>query len=142
MEEKDTGTEEGIKITCAHESHRTDWLPMLGKRHELTLAPHPFCDRCGLVRNIGPDRPRKLGFYTDVLSKLEGYLENEHSRGGRHKLIEAQKRLIVKEMEEDELFQDLYGAKGSAQEDKFVEIFRKFRSDVDEQEIRYYLDLG
>ena len=127
---------------CAHESHERDWLPLLKGDNQLTLAPHPYCEKCGLVRNIGPDRPRKLGYYTDVLNALEQHLENEHKKGGKHKLIEAQKRLIVKKMQEEELFQDLYGVLASAQEERFIEIVRNYRPDIERNEIEYYLELG
>lgn len=127
-------------VFCTHESHERDWLPLLKEKEKCTLAPHPYCERCGLVRNIGPDRPRKLGYYTDVLSELERYLQHEHNKGGKHKLIEAQKRLIVKEMQRDELFQDLYGSLASAQEERFIEIVQKYRSDLDRKEIEFHLE--
>ncbi len=125
---------------CEHASNESDWLALLYGRNKMTLAPHPFCEICGLVRNIGPDRPRKMGFFIDVLSKIERYLEEESKKGGKPKLIEAQKRLIVKEMQSEELFQDLYGTLASAQKEKFTEIVQKYRPDVENHEIEYYLE--
>jgi hypothetical protein len=143
-EEVDSGDDlpSNDMFLCAHRAHDSDWLPLLKGKSELTLAPHPYCERCGLVRNIGPDRPRKLGYYTDVLNALEEHLENEHKKGGKHKLIEAQKRLIVKRMQEDELFQDLYGVLASSQEERFIEIVKEIRPDLERNEIEYYLQLG
>jgi len=128
------------KPICRHRSIDDDWLPLLRRKSEMTLAPHPYCNKCGLVRNIGPDRPRKIGFYVDKLSELERYLKNEDSKGGKSKLTEAQKRLIVKDMAEQEVFNDLYGVLASTQKDKFIEIIRKYRPDIAKREIKYHLE--
>ncbi len=139
--EDEEETEEGNDVKdCLHISNENDWLPLLQGEKKLTLSPHPYCDKCGLVRNVGPDRPRKLGFYVDKLSELERYLEEEDSKGGKTKLTEAQKRLIVKKMEDEEVFNDLYGVLASTQEEKFVEIVKDFRPDLEEKLIKYYLD--
>jgi len=135
MEEKEPDDEE-----CPHISNDSDWLPLLRKDTELTLSPHPYCDFCGLVRNVGPDRPRKLGYYVDKLSELERYLKNEDGKKGKNKLTEVHKRLIVKEMEDEEVFNDLYGVLASTQEKKFVDIVKKYRPDLEECVIRYYVE--
>ncbi|MBS3781581.1 MAG: hypothetical protein KGY66_03755 [Candidatus Thermoplasmatota archaeon] len=135
MEEKDPDDKD-----CPHMSNDGDWLPLLRRDTELTLSLHPYCENCGLVRNVGPDRPRKLGYYVDKLSELENYLKNEDSKKGKNKLTEVHKRLIVKEMEEEKVFNDLYGVLASTQEEKFVEILKKYRPDLEECVIRYYLE--
>ncbi len=135
MEEK--GEEE---LGCSHISTDDDWLPLLQRETELTLSLHPYCDECGMVRNIGPDRPKKLGYYVDKLSDIERYLKKEDSKGGKSKMTEVHKRLIVKEMEEEEVFNDLYGVLATTQEKKFVEIVKKYRPDLEESLIKYYLE--
>ncbi len=125
---------------CPHVSNDSEWLPLLRKDTELTLSPHPYCNHCGLVRNVGPDRPRKLGYYIDKLSELEKYLKKEDGKKGKSKLTEVHKRLMVKEMEEEEVFDDLYGVLATTQEKKFVEIVKKYRPDLEECVIRYYLE--
>jgi len=135
MDEKDTDDEK-----CPHTSSDCDWLPLLRKDTELTLSLHPYCQHCGLVRNVGPDRPRKLGYYVDKLSELERYLKNEDEKKGKDKLTEVHKRLILKEVEEEEVFNDLYGVLASTQEQKFVDIVKKYRPDLEEFLIRYYLE--
>ncbi len=125
---------------CTHMSTDDDWLPILQKDIELTLSLHPYCENCGIVRNVGPDRPKKLGYYVEKLSDLERYLDKEDSKGGKSKLTEVHKRLIVKEMEEEEVFNDLYGVLATTQERKFVKIVRKFRPDLEESLIKYYLE--
>lgn len=128
-------------MECFHESYDHDWLPLYKKRRsESVLAPHPYCYKCGVVRNVGPDRAKKVGYYVEVLSEVKRYLKNEHDKGGKHKLTEAQKRLMVKEMQKDEVFHDLYGNLASAQEDRFVEILQKYRPDLKRCEIEYYLE--
>jgi len=122
---------------CPHESVDSDWLPLLDRGEEETLAPHPYCGNCGLVRNIGPDRAKKLGYYVEVLSEVERHLRHEHAKGGKHKLTEVQKRLIVKEMQNDDVFNDLYGVMASCQEERFVEILQKYRPDLEENEIHF-----
>lgn len=124
---------------CEHECEGNDWLPLLKNRKKDLLALHPYCDRCGLVRNIGPDRAKKLGHYVEVLSEIERYLRHESKKGGRGKLTESQKRLVVKKMEEDEIFKDLYGTISPAQEDRFVDIVLEYRPDLKRCEIEYYL---
>ncbi len=145
MEDKEASKEKedmegSVCYLCEHLKSGSDWLPILKERQDSTLAPHPYCRSCGLVRNIGPDRARKLGFYTEVLSELERYLRLEYSKKGKHKLTESQKRLMVKEMEEDILFNDIYGSIASAQEERFVDIVRKYRPDITKMEIMYYLE--
>ncbi len=135
MDEEDLSEKE-----CAHISNDSDWLPLLRRDTELTLSLHPYCESCGLVRNVGPDRPRKLGYYIDKLSELEKYLKKEEGKKGKSKLTEAQKRLIVKELEEEEIFNDLYGVLASTQEKKFIEIVKKYRPDIEECVIKYYLE--
>lgn len=135
MEEKESDEDE-----CPHISNDSDWLPLLRKNTKLTLSPHPYCGFCGLVRNIGPDRPRKLGYYVDKLSELERYLKNEDEKKGKNKLTEVHKRLIIKEVQEEEVFNDLYGVLASTQEEKFVEIVKKYRPDIEESVIKYYIE--
>ncbi len=130
----------GKKSDCEHECSCADWLPILKEKEESTLAPHPYCNNCGLVRNIGPDRAKKTGYFTDILSELERYLRHEHSKGARCKLTEAQKRLISNEMEEDELFNDRFGNLASSQKERFVEIVLKYRPDLKRREIEYFVE--
>lgn len=131
---------DNLEEICPHESHHRDWLPVLDEGDYQTPAPHPYCEKCGLVKSIGPDRPRKIGYFIDGLDQIERHLSHEDKKDGRHRLIAAQKRLIVKEVEEDELFRDLWGTYRSAQEERFVEIVRKYRPDLKEEEIEYYFE--
>lgn len=128
------------KASCEHQCSCSDWLPILKEKKESTLAPHPYCHLCGLVRNIGPDRAKKTGFFIEILSELERYLNHEHSKGARCKLTEAQKRLISKDLEDDELFIDIFGNLASSQKERFVEIVLKHRPDLKRHEIEYFVE--
>lgn len=140
MGDSDTDTLEEKEPDCPHKSRDYDWLPMLMEKKSLTLAPHPYCEKCGLVRNVGPDKPRKVGFYMDVLSRIEKHLKREHDKGGKYKLTETHKRLIVKKIQDEEVFFDLYGVMASTQEEKFIDIIKEVRPDIEKYVIEYYLD--
>ncbi len=135
VEQEETET----NVQCSHEAFDQAWLPIFQRKTKLTLAPHPYCHKCGIVRNVGRDRPRKIGYYMDVLSELEDYLEKEASKGGKNKLTECQKRLITKDIQKEEIFHDLYGTMASTQEEKFIEIVQKYRPDIQKQVIEYHL---
>ncbi len=136
---EDTDPSDDPKL-CEHKSGGNEWLPILKGHEEDILALHPYCGSCGLVRNIGPDRAKRVGRYTEALSEVERFLKHESEKGARYKLTECQKRLIVKTMEQDDIFTDLYGTLASAQEERFVEIVQKYRPDLKKCEIEYHLD--
>ena len=140
MVDSDTEGVEDKKQGCDHESRDYDWLPMLRKLESMTLAPHPYCEKCGLVRNVGPDRPKKVGYYMEVLSRIEKHLKKEHDKGSKFKLTETHKRLIVKKIQDEEVFFDLYGVMATTQEERFLEIVKEVRPDIEECVIEYYLD--
>lgn len=71
---------------------RQDW-PWLPVQERGTLAAHPYCERCGLVRLVGGQRALDLGGLANLIARLELRL-----REGR-KVTEAQRRLIVKRLE-------------------------------------------
>lgn len=114
---------------CSHEScsreYRT-WLPKatthLGNmkssssngRSDVSL--HYWCVLCGCVQNISDDRPQKIGYWINILSKMA----RECS------LTQSQKRLVVKELESNEPFEDMYGTTGSAQREVFVNTVKKY----------------
>jgi len=105
-------------VSCSHEScgreHRI-WLPKNINASDDTRATssngksdvslHYWCILCGCVQNISDDRPKKIGYWMNVLSKI-----------ARECLVtQSQKRLVVKELESYECFDDMYGTTGSAQ---------------------------
>jgi hypothetical protein len=103
---------------CSHKSCKHDeriWLPInLSDKSEANL--HHWCIHCGLVKNISDDKPKKIGHWMNILSKIS-YHES---------FKQCQKRLIAKELQSCEEFVDLYGITGSAQRDLFIEILKKY----------------
>ena len=103
---------------CTHEScgfENMIWLPLKSDRGS-DIAPHPWCTKCGAVKNISPDRAKRLGYWTDILSRM--------SR--QFKVSQAQKRLVVKELEAYDGFGDIYSMTFSAQQKIFVNVVKKY----------------
>ena len=105
-------------MSCSHEScsHEENiWLPVENSpRSEAAL--HPWCVRCGLIKNISDDKPKEIGYWMNILS------------GVSHKfsIAQCQKRLIAKELDSCKEFVDLYGITGSSQKDMFVRTIQKY----------------
>ncbi|RLI86673.1 MAG: hypothetical protein DRO98_05060 [Archaeoglobales archaeon] len=102
---------------CLHEnSPEKDWLPV----NNGVLRLHPYCIKCGVVKNVSSDKGKKIGYFINSLSRLREFLE---SRG--YKVSQAQIRLIIKELESEGL-QDTYALSFSHQKEAFVEIAKKY----------------
>ncbi len=105
-------------MNCYHESCENEgrvWLPeSCSLKSDVSL--HHWCIHCGVVKNISDDRPKKMGYWTNVLSSI----------AKRFSLTQSQKRLVVKELESHECFDDLYGTAGSAQKEVFVKVVIKY----------------
>ena len=114
---------------CAHESCGRDhriWLPSkigdlnnlsnigLGNHSENVL--HSYCVYCGTVKNVSDDRPRKIGYWMNVLSVI----------CSNHSVSNVQKRLIVKDLENYCFFDDLYGSNFSSQRNVFIKTVKKY----------------
>jgi len=118
-------------VRCQHESCGREeriWLPTYewasndtrntGNSGRSDAALHHWCKLCGCIQNISDDRPRKMGYWINILSKIaKGQL-----------LTQIQKRLVVKELESYEYFDDLYGITSSAQKEVFVKAIKKYCS--------------
>jgi len=115
-------------VECCHEScgreHRI-WLPETIARSEgratsnsgrSDVSLHYWCALCGCVQNMSDDRPKKMGYWINILSKMA----REFS------ITQSQKRLVIKELESNDLFEDMYGTTGSAQKEVFVEAVKKY----------------
>ncbi|MFQ6119603.1 MAG: hypothetical protein ACE5KE_06930 [Methanosarcinales archaeon] len=104
-----------------------DWLPYYDVNRAINnLKPHPYCIHCGFVKNISPDRAKKIGYYINALSKMKKYLSK------------VQIRLIVKELESIEDFEDTYWRTGFSQKKIFINIVKKY-SNLSEELIQSYL---
>lgn len=105
-------------VLCNHEScgyEERVWLPTYDNQ-ESDVDLHPWCIKCGLVKNISDDRPHRMGYWINVLSRIARYFS----------LTQCQKRLVAKELESYECFDDNYGITGSAQMEVFVKTVKKY----------------
>ena len=105
-------------VSCHHNSCGREekiWLPTSSSfRSEAAL--HPWCLHCGLVKNISDDRPYKIGYWMNVLSRV----------AQRFSITQCQKRLMAKELELHTCFSDPYGITGSSQKEAFLKIVGKY----------------
>lgn len=105
-------------MACNHrDSPERHHLPM----HNGLIAPHPACRECGYIKNISPDKAKKLGYFANVLAEMK-------SHRGRKLLSDAQIRLILKELEKVEGFDDDYFMSFTTQKAAFIRAVRKYSS--------------
>lgn len=110
-----------------------EWLPPSSPKVERVPIQHkPYCSICGVVKNIGSDRARKLGFFATALGRLKGRMDKEHDRSTYSiaKLSEAQVRLVIKRLESVDGFDDPYAMTFHAQLELFEEAVRSVRPDM------------
>ena len=107
-------------MKCYHENCENEGRVWLSESHSLKsdVSLHHWCIHCGVVKNISDDRSKKMGYWTDALSRIAKSFS----------LTQSQKRLVVKELESHECFDDLYGTTGSAQKEVFVKAVKKYCS--------------
>ena len=116
---------------CKHECCGTAekvWLPYELEGRSSGLKPHSYCIYCGVVKNMSSDRAKRMGYYTNILPRLE--------------ITKVQIRLIAKELERiqdfDSDFGNAYSMTRSEQEEVFIRAVKKY-SKVPEDTIRAFL---
>jgi len=82
---------------------------------ERGLKPHLYCTECGLVKNGSSDKPRRLGYYINVVAEL----------GKNVKVTKVQMRLISLQLERNGI-DDIFSMDKFMQEKLFVETVRKY----------------
>ncbi|MFQ6052522.1 MAG: hypothetical protein ACE5K4_12650 [Candidatus Hydrothermarchaeota archaeon] len=124
-----------MAITCSHvSSSDLDWLPYQSHGGTKGLIPHPHCIKCGVVKNVSSDRAKKIGYYTNALSSMAKHLEKR----GVKNITQVQIRLIIKELESIEDFEDTYVITGSTQRRIFIDIVKKY-CNLSEEFIKSFL---
>jgi hypothetical protein len=103
----------------------------------LQLKQHPYCEECGVVKNLQGDKAKSIGYYTNALVDMKEHIEKRHKR--IPKITQTQVRLIARELESNDLFTDEYGTNLNIQINKFVEEVRKYRPDLSEDFIKGFL---
>ena len=105
-------------VNCLHTSCSSEqrlWLHE-NRYNTADVSLHRWCVFCGVVQNITDDRPRKIGYWMNILSKIEK----------RFSLTQSQKRLIIKALEAHDFFSDLFSISGSEQKEVFIQIVEKY----------------
>ncbi len=97
------------------------WLPFEPRGQIKGLKSHPYCLKCGFIKNISSDRARPIGYFMNVLSHLF--------------IAKVQIRMIAKELENIGDFDDAFSISEFAQEQIFINAVRKY-SNLDESTIR------
>lgn len=106
------------------------WLPYSIREHPVVLRSHPYCIHCGMVKNIGSDRAVGSGYFINALSQMEKNLRLPGSS--------VRMRLVAKELENIEDFEDNYSMTKYAQEKTFIKIIKKYYM-LPERVIQQYL---
>ena len=112
---------------CEHRSCGSSekvWLTHTYRGRECGIKQHPYCVECGLIKSLSSDKPRKIGFYINIIASL----------GQRLKITQVQMRLISMELQNAGL-EDSYGMDRHQQETLFTQIVKKYLP-VPEQMIR------
>ena len=86
-----------------------------------SLRLHPYCSRCGTIKNISSDKGKKFSYFIRALSDLRKVLEKKG-----YKISEAQIRLIANELSRVEGFSDLWWMTFSKQKEIFINVVRKY----------------
>lgn len=128
-------------MVCSHLSCSPDkrkWLPLLTQVGiNLQLKQHPYCEECGVVKNLEGDKAKSIGYYTNALADMKEHIERRHKR--IPKITQTQVRLIARELETNDLFIDKYGTNLNIQITKYVEEVRKYRPDLSADFIKGFL---
>ena len=112
---------------CKHEccgAAEKVWLPYEFEGRSKGLKPHSYCIHCGVVKDISSKKKAKrMGYYTNILARLG--------------ITKVQIRLIAKELERIQDFDDVYSMTRSQQEKIFIRVVKKY-SKVREDTIRAF----
>lgn len=117
-------------MACNHNScgdKEKVWLPHKYHGLDRGLKPHLYCTRCGMVKIVSLDRPRRLGYYINIITGL----------AKEFKITKVQIRLIAIELQKLGV-DDIYSMDKRIQERIFVETVRKY-SNLPERVIKQFL---
>ncbi len=103
------------------------WLSYSYKGLQRGLKPHLFCVKCGLVKSSSSDKPRRLGYYINIIADLSKTV----------KITKVQMRLISMDLEKNGI-DDIYSMDKCCQEALFTKIVRQYIN-IPEQAIYRFL---
>lgn len=125
--------QKGSKMKCEHLDcgcNEKVWLPHILREDPCGMKSHPYCVHCGSIKNIGSDRAKGKGYFMNVLSNIDKHLRIPGSS--------VMMRLVAKELEGIEDFEDIYSMSKYAQERVFINIIRKYYQ-IPERTIEQFL---
>ncbi len=105
--------EEKEAIGCDHEDTRSEnfvWIkPSPSEKVHSPAQKRQFCPKCGKIKYQGSATAKKMGFYVNILKEIQRKMDVLYKRKmANSKLTQVQVRLILKELEEDEEFNDRF----------------------------------
>ena len=71
-----------------------------------------------MVKNLSPDRAKGIGYFINVLSRIDKHLKIPGSS--------VRMRLVVKDLEKIEDFEDEYSMSKFTQENVFISVIKKY----------------
>lgn len=104
-------------MSCEHKicgNIQKVWLPYELRGYAKGLISHPYCLECGAVKNISSDRAKPLGYFMNILSHLP--------------VTKVQTRLIAKDIEKIDGFEDRFSISSFIQEQIFINLVKKYSS--------------
>jgi len=115
---------------CDHQvSHKDDkiWVrPSPAEKKHTPHQPRLYCKVCGRLKYNGSANAKDLGFYINVLKELKQKVDVLYKRKAiGHRLTQAQIRLIIKELGEDEDFLDGFSNQKYSQYEFFKSTIKK-----------------
>lgn len=104
------------------------WLPPQDKSRNHTPAEkHLYCLGCGSIRYQGTDKAKRMGFFSNLISRVNEQIDKERRRGVKdlRAITAVQKRLMVREMESDDIFCDPWVSTHRLQMHAFKRILKR-----------------
>jgi hypothetical protein len=106
------------------------WLPYILREQHIGLKSHPYCVHCGMVKNIGSDRAKSIGYFINVISLIDKKLKLPGSS--------VRMRLIAKDLENIQDFDDAYSMSRYGQEKIIIGLLKKYYQ-IPEKTIQEFL---
>ena len=122
---------------CEHEESHSDhsiWVkPSPSERIHSPAQKRPYCKKCGRIKYMGSAPTKKMGFYINILKEVQRKIDVMYRRKiTKHRLTQVQMRLVLKELNADEDFNDRFSNNRYNQWDHFKTTLKKY-CDIDEE---------
>lgn len=133
-------------MKCSHKKcHPTNrlWVPCHvdheGKEFD-KIKPHYYCEECGEVEYLGPDKARRIGYFSNILGDIKRCLDVEYKKGGTLKITKTLLRLIVMELNRIDDFTDKFSKPFTTQKKEFFSIVKKFIPSLSDDRFEVFFD--